>query len=56
MANSNGLWSLEHCGNCGYVVKTYPTRINGVECTKEECEKLADEIKRYDKNKKAGKV
>ena len=46
--NGNGLWALLHCGHCGYVDTIYPTRINGVECTPEECEQLMQEIKKFD--------
>ena len=48
MSNSNGLWALLHCGWCGYVRQIYPTRINGIACTKKECMELFEEIKRYD--------
>ena len=47
--NCNGLWALLHCGYCGYVDTIYPIRINGEECTPEECEKLMKEITKYDK-------
>lgn len=48
ISNGNGLWALLHCGHCGYVDTIYPTRINGVECTPEECEQLMKEITKYD--------
>ena len=47
--NCKGLWALLHCGHCGYVDTIYPIRINGEECTPEECEKLMKEITKYDK-------
>ena len=46
-ANFAGMWALLHCGRCGWVDKIYPTRINGVECTKQECDKLQEEMERY---------
>ena len=49
ISNSKGLWALLHCGYCGYVDVIYPIRINGEECTPEECEKLMEEITKYDK-------
>ena len=52
MANYAGLWALSHCKHCGYVDKIYPIRINRVNCTPAECDKLFEEIKKYDK--KAG--
>ena len=48
ISNGNGLWALLHCGHCGYVDTIYPTRINGVECTPQECEQLTKEITKYD--------
>ena len=48
ISNGNGLWALLHCGYCGYVDTIYPTRINGIECTPEECEQLMKEITKYD--------
>ena len=47
--NCEGLWALLNCGHCGYVNTIYPIRINGEECTPEECEKLMKEIAKYDK-------
>ena len=44
ISNGNGLWALLHCGYCGYVDTIYPIRINGEECTPEDCEKLMEEI------------
>ena len=40
-----------YCPECplSYVDTTYPIRINGEECTPEECEKLMKEIAKYDK-------
>lgn len=49
ISNCKGLWALLHCGHCGYVDTIYPIRINGKECTPEECEKLMKEITKYDK-------
>ena len=49
ISNSKGLWALLHCGCCGYVDVIYPIRINGEECTPEECETLMEEITKYDK-------
>lgn len=49
MNNCRGLWALLHCGHCGYVDKVYPIRINGISCTPKECDKLIEEIKKYDK-------
>ena len=48
ISNHKGLWALLHCGHCGYVDTIYPIRINGKECTPEECEKLMKEIAKYD--------
>ena len=49
ISNRKGLWVLLHCGHCGYVDVIYPIRINGEECTPEECETLMEEITKYDK-------
>ena len=49
ISNRKGLWALLHCGHCGYVDVIYPIRINGEECTPEECKKLMEEITKYDK-------
>jgi hypothetical protein len=48
LANCKGLWCLEHCGHCGWVAKIYPTTINHIPCTQDECEKLFEEIKQYE--------
>jgi hypothetical protein len=48
IANCKGIWCLEHCGHCGYVNTVYPTAINGVACTREECKQLFEEIRQYD--------
>ena len=48
-------WCWYHdLGNCNYCRKEFgkiyrPIRINGEECTPEECEKLMKEIAKYDK-------
>lgn len=46
--NSAGLWALNLCGNCGYTYQIFPKMINAVPCTKEECEKLFEELKKYE--------
>lgn len=45
-----GMWALLHCGHCGWVDKIYPTRINGVKCTHDECEKLFLGFKEYERS------
>lgn len=47
MYNSCGLWALSHCKHCGWVDTIYPTAINGISCTEEECKKLFDEMNTY---------
>ena len=42
--NCAGIWCLVQCRHCGYVDQMYPTSINGIECTEEECKKLFKEI------------
>lgn len=49
LANGAGLWALLHCDYCGWVDEFYPTAINGVPATKEECEALFAEMKKYDR-------
>lgn len=51
MANGAGMWALENCPHCGYVMKTYPTAINGQKCTKEECDQLHEEMKKLENPK-----
>jgi hypothetical protein len=47
IANSAGLWCLEECSYCWWVAKIYPSAINGIPCTHEECDRLFEEMKQY---------
>lgn len=51
MSNGAGMWALESCKHCGYVMKTYPDTINGQKCTKAECDQLHEEMKKLENPK-----
>lgn len=44
MNNCKGIWCLVECFHCGYTEIMYPNKINGIECTDEECDKLFKEL------------
>lgn len=49
MANEAGMWDLIHCERCGWVDMIYPAQINGIKCTKAECDELHLEMKELEK-------
>lgn len=46
--NCSGIWTLWICPECGYSMKMYPSKINGLTATPEICDQLFEEIETYD--------